>query len=68
MMQLGLIGSWAQKPTIDGMEMKTILTTIPKGAFFREVMDAQSDWMMTHPGGSKEALIQHLKDTFISYV
>jgi len=68
MMQLGLIGSWAQKPTICGSEMKTILTNIPKGAFFREVMDAQVDWMMTHPCGSKEALIQHLKDTFTSYV
>jgi hypothetical protein len=30
-------------------------------------MDAQEDWMMTHPGASKEALSKHLLALFPEY-
>ena len=69
MMQLGLIGIWTQQPLVNGDEIKrTILTNIPKGPVFRDVMDEQIEWMTTHPGGSKEGLIQHLRATFSAFV
>lgn len=69
MMQLGLIGIWTQQPLVNGDEIKrTILTNIPKGPVFRDVMDDQIEWMTTHPGGSKEGLIEHLRATFSAFV
>jgi len=66
--QMGLIGIWDQKPLIDGGEMKKILTNIPKGPVFREIMDEQGNWLTTHPGGRKEVLANHLKEVFPDYV
>ena len=69
MMQLGLIGIWTQQPLVNGDEIKrTILTNIPKGPVFRDVMDEQTEWMTTHPGGSREGLINHLRATFPAFV
>ena len=68
-LQLGLMGIWSQKPLIDGGEMKKdVLPGIPKGPVFRDVMDAQIDWMTLHPGGSKEFLVKHLAQTFPDFV
>jgi hypothetical protein len=69
-LQLGLVGIWSQHPLIDGKKMKSkeILPNIPKGPVFRVVMDEQECWMITHPGGSKEALVKHLRDVFIDYI
>ena len=50
------------------MKSKEILPNIPKGPVFRVVMDEQECWMITHPGGSKEALVKHLRDVFIDYI
>mmetsp|Transcript_26134 Transcript_26134/g.36839 ORF Transcript_26134/g.36839 Transcript_26134/m.36839 type:complete len:879 (-) Transcript_26134:78-2714(-) len=66
--QMGLIGIWDQKPLIDGGEMKKILSNIPKGPVFREIMDEQDNWLTTHPGGRKEALAEHLKEVFPDFV
>lgn len=69
MMQLGLIGIWSQQPLVNGGEIKSsILTQIPEGPVFRDVMDEQTEWMTTHPGGSKEGLIEHLKAKFPAFV
>lgn len=70
MLQLGLVGIWSQRPLIDGKEMKAdnILPNIPKGPIFREIMDEQEDWMTTHPGGSKEALVRHMRESFHDYI
>ena len=69
MMQLGLIGIWTQQPLVNGGEIKSsILTRIPAGPVFRDVMEEQTEWMITHPGGSKPGLIEHLKATFPTYV
>jgi len=68
MMQLGLIGIWTQHPLVNGGEIKnSILTRIPEGPVFRDVMDEQTEWMTTHPGGSKEGLIEHLRATFPAF-
>ena len=68
MMQLGLIGIWTQQPLVNGREIKnSILTHIPEGPVFRDVMDEQTEWMTTHPGGSKEGLIEHLRATFPAF-
>ena len=70
LLQLGLVGIWSQQPIIDGKEMKSedVLPNIPKGPIFREIMDAQEDWMITHPGGSREGLIRHLREIFSEYI
>ncbi|CAB9512863.1 Putative CCA tRNA nucleotidyltransferase 2 [Seminavis robusta] len=62
--QIGLIGIWGAKPLIDGQEMKDVLPYIPRGPAFRDVMDEQERWIVTHPGASKEPLAQHLAAAF----
>ena len=64
---MGLIGIWNAKPLIDGKEMKQILPYIPRGPAFREVMDEQERWMVTRPGGSKEPLVEYIKEIFTDY-
>mmetsp|Transcript_5862 Transcript_5862/g.12017 ORF Transcript_5862/g.12017 Transcript_5862/m.12017 type:complete len:884 (+) Transcript_5862:335-2986(+) len=67
-MQLGLIGIWNQEPLVNGDEIKkSVLPNIPKGPVFREVMDKQTEWMITHPGGTKENLVNHLREEFPDY-
>ena len=70
LMQLGLVGIWSQEPLINGREITSedILPNVPKGPVFREIMDEQMNWMTTHPGGSKEFLIIHLRDVFREYI
>jgi len=70
LLELGLVGIWCEQPLIDGREMKQdgVLPNIPKGPVFREIMDEQSNWMITHPGADKNALIQHLHDVFPEFV
>jgi hypothetical protein len=69
MIQLGLIGIWNQQPLVNGGEIKsTVLTHIPDGPVFRDVMDEQTEWMTIHPGGSREALIEHLRAMFPVFV
>jgi len=70
MLQMGLIGIWKQKPILDGGEIKgkaSVLPNLPNGPEFRTIMDAQIQWMITHPGGSREALVEHLREEFPSY-
>lgn len=74
MLQLGLIGIWKQNPILDGGEIKAggektdpILPNLPNGPEFRSVMDAQIQWMITHPGGSREALVEHIREEFPAY-
>lgn len=68
-LQLGLMGIWSQTPLIDGVEMKrTVLPRIPKGPIFRDIMDEQMSFITTHPGCSKDALAQHLVNTFPDFV
>jgi hypothetical protein len=66
--QIGLIGVWNEKPLLDGLAMKEILPGIPKGPGFRDVMDAQEDWMTVHPGAEREALAQYLREKFPYYL
>ena len=47
--------------------MKEVLPYIPRGPAFRDVMDEQDKWMVTHPGGNKGPLIEHLKLEFSDY-
>jgi tRNA nucleotidyltransferase/poly(A) polymerase len=68
MQRVGLIGIWAEKPILDGDEVKQILPRIPKGPTFRDVMEEQESWMALHPGGGVEYLVQHLSETFPNYV
>ena len=67
--KLGLIGIWDRKPLLGGEEIKdNILTKLPRGPIFREVMDEQDDWMTAHPDGGKEALSKHLEKEFSEFV
>lgn len=70
LLQMGLVGIWSQQPLIDGKEMKSkdILPNIPMGPVFREIMNAQEDWMIIHPGGGKEGLVEHLREVFHEYI
>lgn len=69
MMQLGLIGIWNQQPLLNGNEIKkSVLPQIPSGPVFRDVMDVQILWMTSHPGGSREKLVEHLRQVFQEYV
>ena len=69
LIQLGLIGVWNQKPLIDGDQLKSndILPNLSHGPIFREVIEEQMDWITTHPGGSKDALIKHLQNVFLAF-
>lgn len=68
MMNLGLIGIWNQQPLVNGEEIKkSILPNIQRGPAFRDVMDEQTDWMTSHPGGSREKLVEHLQSVFQEY-
>ena len=69
LLRLGLIGSWeTTKPLLDGGAVKKILTNIPKGPAFRQVVEEQMDWIVTHPGVvDEEALAIHLKLVFPDY-
>ena len=69
-LQLGLVGIWSQEPIINGklMTSEGILPNVPKGPIFREIMDEQTNWMTTHPGGTKDGLIKHLRKVFNEYV
>jgi tRNA nucleotidyltransferase/poly(A) polymerase len=66
--QLSLIGIWNEKPLLDGQAIKTVLPGIPKGPAFRDVMDEQRAWMVTHPGAPAEALEDHLRLVFVEFV
>jgi len=70
LLQLGLIGIWSQLPLIDGREMlhEGVLPQTPRGPVFREIMDEQTSWITTHPGGTKECLIKHLREVFPEFV
>ena len=69
LLNLGLIGVWAQKPLVDGSVMKAeVLRGIPKGPAFREVMDEQERWMVTHPGGTRGGLRRHMREMFPNFV
>jgi tRNA nucleotidyltransferase/poly(A) polymerase len=65
--QIGLIGIWNEKPMADGETVLRILPALPKGPAFRDVMDEQVDWMVTHPGANLEALTKHLQAKFEMY-
>jgi tRNA nucleotidyltransferase/poly(A) polymerase len=67
MQRLGLIGIWAEKPLLDGSEVKKILPRIPKGPVFRDVMEEQESWMTLHPGAGADFLVKHLSETFPDY-
>lgn len=65
MMNLGLIGIWNQQLLLNGEDIKqSILPRIPRGPVFRDVMDSQTSWMISHPGGSREKLVEHLQNEF----
>lgn len=65
--ELGLIGIWNQKPLINGGEMQQVLPKLPKGPEFREVMEEQECWMISHPGAGKAALAKRLRTLFPEY-
>lgn len=65
--QIGLIGIWGSTPLVDGQEMKELLPHIPRGPAFRDVMDEQESWMITHPGAQKDPLVYHLRTVFSDY-
>jgi len=69
-LQLGLVGIWSATPLIDGNEISSdgVLPNVPKGPIFREIMDEQTNWMTTHPCGTKESLVKHLRKLFKEYV
>lgn len=69
LIRLGLIGnaSWNSKPLLDGDALKELLPNIPKGPTFREIMDEQADWMITHPGADSKALSAYLLELFPNY-
>jgi len=68
MQRLGLIGIWGRERLIDGAEMKKeVLPNLPKGPAFGTIMEEQDDWMTSHPGGGKEALVIHLRNRFPEY-
>jgi hypothetical protein len=69
-LQLGMVGLCSEQPLINGKELigRDVLPNLPIGPIFREVMEEQTNWMTTHPGGSKERLIEHLQRVYHEYV
>ena len=67
MQLVGLVGIWGEKPLLNGGAIKEVLTNIPKGPSFRDVMDEQERWMTGHPGAAVDFLVRHLQATFPEY-
>ena len=69
-LSLGLVGIWSELPWINGKELTSdsILPNAPKGPAFREIMDEQTNWMVTHPGGTTHGLVKHLRNVFHDYI
>jgi len=69
-LQLGLVGIWSQDPLINGKMITAddILPNAPIGPVFREIMDEQTNWMTTHPGGTREGLVENLREVFSEYI
>lgn len=66
--QIGLIGIWGEPPLLDGGEIKSkVLPLLPRGPVFRDVMDEQTSWMVSHPGAKKEDLVDYLRSVFPEY-
>ena len=65
--KLGLIGIWTRKPCFDGRAVKEILPHIPRGPVFRDIMNAQNEWMTTHPHGDPGELEEYLKGRFSEF-
>jgi hypothetical protein len=65
--QLGLIGIWHQEPLLDGEAVKKLLPQIPRGPAFRDVMDEQANWMISHPGAGVSALESYLVASFPTF-
>ena len=68
--ELGLDGIWLKKPIIDGdgLTSSDVLPNLPKGPAYREVLDEQSKWTTTHPGGKRASLVDYLRKIFPKYV
>jgi tRNA nucleotidyltransferase/poly(A) polymerase len=66
--KIGLIGTWGEKPLLDGAHMKMALPNIPVGPLFRDVMDEQERWMTVHPGASADILVRHMAKVFPDYL
>jgi hypothetical protein len=69
-LNLGLVGIWSEQPLVNGKDMisDSILPHVPKGPVFREIMDEQTNWMVTHPGGTTHGLVRHLREVFSEYI
>lgn len=68
-MQLNLIGIWNMKPIIDGDELKkSVLTELPRGPLFRNVLDRQWEYMVQHPGCNADMVHKYLQNEFKEYV
>ena len=67
MQQLGIAGIYNETPLLDGGAMKELLPRIPKGPAFRDVMEEQSIWMVSHPGAPVQALQKHMLQVFPDY-
>jgi len=65
---MSLIGIWNQAPLLRGEQIQTLLPGLPKGPAFRDVMEEQQNWMITHPGADASALQEHLQTRFAGFV
>jgi len=69
LLDLNLIGIWNMKPALNGDEIASrVLTNLPKGPIFRDVMDRQWEYMVQHPSCPVEEVEDYLRGEFSDYV
>ncbi len=66
--KLQLQNCWQQQPLINGTALKAILTKIPPGTAFGQIMDYQTRWMLANPTGTAARLERELRLKYKEYV
>ena len=59
---LGLENAHTMAPLLTGDKLKLVLTNIPKGAAFGEIMQEQTRWMLCHPDGTVDGIAEYLRE------
>jgi tRNA nucleotidyltransferase/poly(A) polymerase len=52
---------------LNGRQLAQILPRLPAGPTFGDVMRAQADWLVQHPGAGTDALRDYLQQAFVQY-
>lgn len=65
--QLGIEDVYKWKPLLNGTEVLSLLPKLPRGPKIRQVLDAQVEWMLMNPSGTREDCKKWLLEEYKSF-